>query len=249
MYPYLAMDKDGNPLVSTSNGVSNEKGKLKWLWQASGFSRVVPIQSISHQPYFLAYQNSGFIVLHDTEGKELWRKNIPVSNVGLYITPEGEQLPFAITGYKESRELTIYQLDGSKKQGIKIPSWAMEVEAISWPTPGNLLVGTGQHFAVLDNDGKEIFNHTVQDTSFNPYHGPDGTAVKFSKEEKPYLAVMCHGSSGYARSVLFIFDPGVIVKSGVCAVESSGGLIDFRHLDSILKFHARDHLGKISESS
>ncbi|MDD3814224.1 MAG: hypothetical protein PHZ02_06210 [Desulfocapsaceae bacterium] len=207
MYPYLVMDRDGSPLVSTSDGVSNKNGQIKWRWQASGFSRVVPIQSITQRPFFLSYQNTDFIVFHDTDGKELWRKNIPVSDIGIYVTPKGEQLPFAITGHNKSSKLSTYQLDGSQGQSIKIPDWAMDAQAISWPTPGNLLVGTGRHFAVLDQNGYEILSHTVQDTSFNPYHGPEGTSVKFSKEEKPYLAVMCHGSSGYARSVLFIFDP------------------------------------------
>lgn len=207
MYPYLVMDEDGSPLVSTSDGVSNKNGQIKWHWQASGFSRVVPIQSRTQRPFFLSYQNTDSIVFHNSDGEALWRKNIPVSDVGRYITPEGEQLPFAITGYKENRKLTTYQLDGRQGQSIVIPKWVMNVEAISWPIPGYLLVGTGRHFAVMDSNGKEIFNHTVQDTSFNPYHGPDGTSVKFSKEENPYLAVMCHGSSGYARSVLFIFDP------------------------------------------
>lgn len=207
MYSYLVMDDDGSPLVSTSDGVSNKNGKIIWRWRASGFSRVVPIQSRTQRPLFLSYQDTDYIVFHDTTGKELWRKNIPVSDIGVYVTPKGEQLPFAITGHKESREITTYEVDGSKKKSIRIPGWAMDVQAISWPTPGNILVGSGRHFAVLDQNGNEILSHTVQDTSFNPYHGPEGTSIKFSREGKPYLAVMCHGSSGYARSVLFIFDP------------------------------------------
>lgn len=206
MYPFLTMDEDGSPLVSTSNGVLNENGKFKWRWQANGFSKVVPIQTESQKTKFLSYQYLDFIVFNNIDGEELWRKNISVSKIGRYINPEGEQLPFAVVDNKKSTKVIIYQLDGSQLQSINIPNWAKNVEAISWPKPGNLLVGTGRHFAVLDNDGTEIFNHTVQDTSFNPYHGPEGTSVKFNKEEKPYLAVMCHGSSGYPRSVLFIFD-------------------------------------------
>jgi hypothetical protein len=47
----------------------------------------------------------------------------------------------------------------------------------------------------------------IEGTSFNPYHGPEGSAVRFDPADEPYLAVMSHGSSGYARSVLLIFDP------------------------------------------
>jgi hypothetical protein len=49
--------------------------------------------------------------------------------------------------------------------------------------------------------------YTIRDTSFDPYHGPDGTAVRFDASKEPSLAVTSHGSSGYPRSVLLIFDP------------------------------------------
>ena len=42
---------------------------------------------------------------------------------------------------------------------------------------------------------------------------------------------------------------GVIVKSGVLAIDSSGGLIDVCHFDSIVEFHSSNHLGQIIESS
>ena len=44
-------------------------------------------------------------------------------------------------------------------------------------------------------------------------------------------------------------DPGVIVKSGVQAVESSGDLIDPCHLDTIFKFNSSNHLGQVVEST
>ena len=207
MYPYLVPDKDGSVLVSTSDGVSNQKGQIVWQWEASGFSRVVPIQSHSQRPNFLSYQNSDYIILHNADGQELWRKNIPVSDIGRYNTSEGEQIPFAITGNRGSRKLTTYTQEGNQERVASIPEWVMNVEEISWPSRGHLLVGTGHQIAILDLYGNEILKHTVQDTSFNPYHGPEGTAVKFRAEKSPYLAIMCHGSSGYARSVLLIFDP------------------------------------------
>ena len=42
---------------------------------------------------------------------------------------------------------------------------------------------------------------------------------------------------------------GVIVKSGVQAVESSGDLIDPCHLDTIFKFNSSNHLGQVAEST
>ncbi len=44
-------------------------------------------------------------------------------------------------------------------------------------------------------------------------------------------------------------DFGVIVKSGVLPIDSSGGLIDVGHFDSIVEFHSSNHLGQIIESS
>ena len=41
----------------------------------------------------------------------------------------------------------------------------------------------------------------------------------------------------------------VIVKSGVLAIDSSGGLIEVCHFDSIVEFHSSNHLGQIIESS
>ena len=60
---------------------------------------------------------------------------------------------------------------------------------------------------MLDAEGKQVLLHQIEGTSFNPYHGPDGVAVRFDRTTGPYLAVMSHGSSGYARSVLLVFDP------------------------------------------
>jgi hypothetical protein len=78
---------------------------------------------------------------------------------------------------------------------------------VAWPKQGHLLAGQGSVIAVLDAEGREVLKHTITGTSFNPYHGPEGTAVRFRASEPPYLAVMSHGSSGYARSVLLVFDP------------------------------------------
>ena len=41
----------------------------------------------------------------------------------------------------------------------------------------------------------------------------------------------------------------VIVKSGVLPIDSSGGLIDVAHFDSIVEFHSINHLGQIIESA
>jgi len=207
MYPYLVPDGKGSILVSTSNGVSDSHGRLLWVWKASGFSRVVPIRFSAPEPNFLTYQNTDHVVLHNAAGKILWSNKLPVSDIGRYETPEGEQLPFAIIGYGKSSELKIFNQEGKLYNTIKLPEWASHVEAVAWPSRGHLLVGAGSCLGVLDPNGKEVLKHVIKDTSFIPYHGPNGTGIKFSPTEPPYLAVLSHGSSGYARSVLLIFHP------------------------------------------
>jgi len=59
----------------------------------------------------------------------------------------------------------------------------------------------------VDINGNQILRHVVKDTSFRPYHGPYGVAVKLNPLEGPYLAILINGSSGYARSVLLVFNP------------------------------------------
>ena len=76
-------------------------------------------------------------------------------------------------------------------------------------------------------------------TSRSKPHPPHGRGLRQSDAIPPTRSIPC--GDLLARVA--------IVKSGVYAVESSSGLIDFRHLDSILKFHACDYLGKISEST
>jgi len=207
MYPYLVPDGKGSLLVASSDGVADSRGHLLWALKASGFTRLVPIQVPAKGPTFFAYHHNDRIDRHDIDGKVLWSVKLGVSNVGTYVTPDGERLPFALTGNGKSQELKLYDLDGKLRGTIRLPEWASNVEEIAWPTRGHLLVGAGSWVGVLDPDGKEALRHVIRDTSFNPYHGPDGTAVQFSSSQQPYLAVMSHGSSGYARSVLLIFDP------------------------------------------
>jgi hypothetical protein len=132
---------------------------------------------------------------------------LPVETVGSYTTPDGVTMPFAITGYRDSRQMRAFDTGGNLAKTISLPDWTANVQAVDWPKPGHLLIGAGNTISVLDSQGKEVLRHVIRDTSFNPYHGPDGTAVHFLSSADPYLAVMSHGSSGYARSVLLLFDP------------------------------------------
>ncbi len=207
MYPYLVPNGKGSLLVASSDGVADSRGHLLWALKASGFTRLVPIQLSAPGPTFLAYHNNERVDLHNTDGKVLWSVKLAVSNIGAYVAQDGERLPFAITAYGKSREFKLYDLSGNLRRTIPLPEWASSVEAVAWPKPGHLLVGSGSWISVLDLDGKEVLRHVIQGTSFNPYHGPEGTAVRFSPPQEPYLAAMSHGSSGYTRSVLLLFDP------------------------------------------
>jgi hypothetical protein len=235
MHPYLVPDGRGSFLVASSDGIADSRGHLLWVLKASGFTRLVPIQLSTPGPTFLAYHNNDRIDLHNTDGKVLWSVNIGVSDIGAYVTQEGQRLPFAITGFGKSRGLNLYDLNGNLQRKIPLPEWASNVEPIAWPRPGHLLVGSGNGIGVLDTDGKEILTHVIRGTSFNPYHGPDGTAVRLEAAKGPYLAVTSHGSSGYARSVLLIFDP-------------SGHLVwqeEVNRLGAILAVPAADGKGEV----
>jgi outer membrane protein assembly factor BamB len=203
MYPYLARDRKGGLLVASSDGVADSHGHLLWMLKAEGFTRLVPLRRSNAGPVFLAYHSQQRIDLHTDEGEVLWSVNLGVSDIGTYITPEGRRLPFAKTGVA----VNVYDLDGKLQSKIPLPAWAFNVAAVAWPKPGHLLAGRASRIGVIDSDGKEVLAYTIRDTSFDPYHGPDGTAVRFDASKEPYLAVTSHGSSGYPRSVLLIFDP------------------------------------------
>jgi len=207
MYPYLIPDGKGSVLVASSDGVSDSRGHLLWKLKASGFARLVPILTPAGTPTFFAFHNSESIDRHDTEGKVLWSVKLATSGISTYVTPDGERLPVAQTGYTNRQELRIYDLEGTLRKSIKLPAWGSYVEEVAWPSRGHMLVGIGSCVGVLDPDGKEVLKYIIKDTSFRPYHGPEGTAVRFNTSEQPYLAVMSHGSSGYPRSVLLVFDP------------------------------------------
>lgn len=207
MYPYLVPDGKGGLLVATSDGLSDSRGRLLWAIKARGFSRLVPIDTSPGHLTFLAYHNNDRIDLHDVEGKVLWSAELPVETVGVYVSAERNRWPFAIAGHGKSRRLLLYDGTGKQTRTIPLPEWASSIEPIAWPKPGHLLVGGGSWIGVLDADGKEVLRHVIQGTSFNPYHGPDGVAVRLRAADAPYLAVASHGSSGYARSVLLLFDP------------------------------------------
>lgn len=207
MYPYLIPDGKGSVLVASSDGVTDQRGQFLWKLKASGFTRLVPIQTSSGIPTFFSYHNSESIDRHDIDGKVLWSVKLPTSGISTYVTPEGERLPAVEIGYNKSQELRLYDLNGKLQKSIKLPAWGSFEEEVAWPRRGHLLVGSGGCVGVLDPDGKEVLRHVIKDTSFRPYHGPEGTAVRFNTSEQPYLAVMSHGSSGYARTVLLIFDP------------------------------------------
>jgi|GEM_PF-861546 len=207
MYPYVVPAGKGSLLVATSDGLSDSRGRLLWGTKAGGFSKTVPIQTSQGDWTFLAYHMNDRIDLHNIEGQVLWSIKLPVQTVSAYLDADGQEFPSAIVGCCGSRQLYVYDITGKLAKSIPLPEWASNVQAIAWPSPGHLLIGNGKWIGVQDPDGRAVLSHVIQDTSFNPYHGPDGTAVHFDATKGPYLAVMSHGSSGYARSVLLVFDP------------------------------------------
>ena len=207
MHPKLIPDRHGGLLVATSNGVSDGTGKLLWKWQTEEFTRIIPIRQASSSPRFFTYQYQDHVQLRQTDGTILWRDELPVTQIGGYDISESHALMFAVSRTKTSNELTIYNPDGTHRRKIQLPAWASKVEQVDWPTKGHFLVGSGATWGIIDPNGSIFLKKKITDTSFSPYHGPNGTAVKLSAAEEPYLAVMSHGSSGFPRSVLLIVNP------------------------------------------
>ena len=251
MYPYVVPDGIGGVLVATSDGLSDGRGRLLWQTKAKGFSKNVPIQSPPSATTFLAYHQLDRIELREIDGKVRWSTKLPVETVEVYVDADGRQIPSAITGHGGERRLRLFDAAGNETRTIPLPEWASNVQAIAWPKPGHLLVGAGNWIGVLDPDGREVLRHVIQDTSFNPYHGPDGTAVRFHANERPYLAVVSHGSSGYARSVLLVFDPdGRLVWQeemnklrSILAIPNAAGdgeVLLVGGMDGIVEYHLGD---------
>jgi hypothetical protein len=246
MYPYVVANGKGSFLVATSDGVSDSNGRLLWQNEATGFSRVAPARTSAGDLGFVAYDNSRRMDFHSADGKVLWTIKLPVESVGAYHAAS-QQLPFAIVWRGRSREVQIYSANGALEKTVPLPVWASNVQSIDWPSAGHLLVGAGSWFGVLDTSGKEVLRHVIQGTSFNPYHGPDGTAVRFRPDGPTYLAVLSHGSSGYARSVLLVFDPlGRLVWQeelnklrtilAVPAADSKGQVLLVGGMDGVLEY-------------
>jgi len=207
MYPHLAANGRGGLLVATSDGLSDGTGRLLWGTKAEGFSKTVPVHRDSGPASFIAYHTQDRIDLHDADGNVRWSAKLPVQDIGRHLDAEGKEAPYAITCCAEGRKLHLYDARGGQVKVLPLPEWALNVQAIAWPRPGHFLVGGGNLIAVLDPEGREVLKHVIQETSFDPYHGPDGVAVDFRPSDGPHLAVASHGSSGYMRSVLLLFDP------------------------------------------
>jgi hypothetical protein len=206
MYPHVVPDGRGGILVATSDGLTGSDGKSLWKTRARGFSKTVPVGAPPDPTGFLSYHQLDRIELRDVGGAVRWTVALPVETVGEYVDASGGRFAFAIAEHGTSRQLHVYDAMGRLARTVPLPAWASNVQAVAWPGPGHLLVGGGRRIGVLDPDGREVLVHEIRDTSFSPYHGPDGTAVRFRAGEGAYLAVASHGSSGYARSVLLVFD-------------------------------------------
>ena len=208
MYERIAADGNDNLVVASSDGVVDKAGRILWRLDHSSFAKIAPMSLPSEGGLtFFSTEIPSIIRRHDAKGAVLWSFEGPVTDVGIFERAGGESLPAATITYNgKSPEWWIFSLEGKVLQKIALPNWADHVNSVAWPSRGHILAGRGSRFGVFDTDGKQVFVHQIEGTSFNPYHGPDGVAVRFDPTRKSYLAVTSHGSSGYARSVLLIFD-------------------------------------------
>jgi hypothetical protein len=208
MYSRIAADGGDSFVVASSDGVVDKAGQILWRLDHSSFTKIAALLLPNEGGLtFFSSEIPSQIKRHDARGAVLWTFEGPVSHVEIFEKPDGERLPAATISTGNSSELWVFSLDGKISQKIALPKWANQVTSVAWPSRGNILAGSRSWIGVLDAEGKQVLLHQIEGTSFNPYHGPDGVAVRFDRTAGPYLAVMSHGSSGYARSVLLVFDP------------------------------------------
>ncbi len=248
MYSRIVPAGKDSFVVASSDGVVDRTGQILWRLDHSSFAKIVALQLPGDgEPTFFSAEIPSLVERHDAQGTVLWRFEGDVSDIGIFEQPDGARLPVATMTGGKSPEWGVFSLDGKVQQKIALPRWADEVSSVAWPSRGHILAGSGSWIGVLDAEGKEVLLHQIQSTSFKPYHGPEGVAVRFSPTEKPYLAVMSHGSSGYARSVLLIFDPeGRLVRQeelnklramlAVPRVDGNGDVLLVGGMDGILEY-------------
>lgn len=215
MYPQIAADGKESFVVASSDGVFDRAGRDLWRLDGAAFSKLVPLRLPDGGGltfFSTSEETPSRLERHDDQGTVLWTFKDPVLDVGIVENVDGIRLPAATIAKDTLAEWWVFSLDGEPIQKITLPQWALTASSIAWPSRGHLLAGGLSWIRVLDPEGKQVFLHEIQGTSFRPYHGPDGVAVRFNPTQKPYLAVMSHGSSGYPRSVLLIFDPNGRLK-------------------------------------
>ena len=135
MYPYLVPDGRGSILSATSDGFQTSTGECSGAGRQKVSAALCRLKFPMQEPGFFAYQSHEEVVFHNAGHKVLWSSKLQVSNVGRYVTAEGEQLPFAKLGYGKESELKIFSREGKLHKTVKIPEWASEVDGVAWPAP------------------------------------------------------------------------------------------------------------------
>lgn len=208
MYTQIVADGKGGFVVANSDGVVDGAGKTIFQLQHESFSRIIPLRlSGADGMTYFSHETPSLMRRHDAHGKVLWDIKGGVLGLGVHENAAGERNPFVVSARTGGAELSLLGFDGQTSHKIQLPNGFDRVVSVPWPSRGHYLAGNAGNFAVLDANGKQILAHSILNTSFRPYHGPDAVAVKLNPQQQPYLAVMIHGSSGYARSALLVFDP------------------------------------------
>jgi len=209
MYPDLVPDGTGGFVIVSANGLVDQNGRLRWAFGGHFVDSIVPLRTPGDsRPSIFVSSRGDRLERRDLDGKELWSVALSASRIGKYSGPDGQGVLAALSTASPNHNMALLiDQDGKTIKQLAPPIWASEVQEISWPSPSHLLVGNAGKFLILDHQGTVVFQHSLEALSFDPYHGPEGAAVRLAPSSPPYLAVVSHGSSGYPRSVLMIFNP------------------------------------------
>jgi hypothetical protein len=191
-------------------GLLDDKGNTLWSFQPD--SRLPPFRMISGDldgdnriEFYVADRTGLYKLDHhgNIAGKisKAWISDIKIISDSRLPCP----ILIALTRHGE---FMIFNADGRLLRQFTPGYEVRRFDIVNWPDSPNILVGEGffsWNVHVLDLNGKDLFRYKLS-TSWS-YYGPQGLAVRFNKENEPYLVVLGHAKAPSYLTQLNIFSP------------------------------------------
>jgi hypothetical protein len=216
------VDNDGNFEIMKSGGGYSDVGLLdsegKLLWEFHPHPKLPPRKMIAADidkdgaVEFYVADYTGLYRL-DHKGDITWKiTNEKFSDVNV-IRDKRFKRPrvIGLTSGRNKGEFQIFDSEGRMVKRFSPEVQKYRFDIINWPDNESSYVLTESigfrkcRMSVMDLDGEVIFDYQLKKFPF--YHGLRGVAVKFDKEEKPYLVVSARSRAANRLTRLTIFSP------------------------------------------